>query len=161
MIQLKNELSRIRYEPQAYLDVDAVGCFDNIATNIIGLALRRAGATKEIAQAQIKSLVSQQHRVKTALGLSSKYFEWGKPNKLGGSGQGSGASMFNWHSINETLIMTYMEMMKKKYNNNEVSLTVKSFVDDNKLMFAYDGKESTENIAKIIESGLLLWNRLL
>ena len=160
-VQLKNEFSRIRFEPQAYLDVDAVGCFDNIATNIIGLAIRRAGGSKQLARTQIKALVEQQHRVKTALGLSRDYFQWDRYCKLGGSGQGSGASMFNWHSVNETLIKTYMDIMLKKIDKEEVSLTVQSFVDDNKLMFAFKGDTPMLNIYNIIKSGLLVWNKLL
>ena len=161
MIQLKNEYSRLRFEPQAYLDVDAVGCFDNIATNMIGLAIRKAGGSKELARAQINSLIQQQHRVKTALGLSSKYFEWNDDCKLGGSGQGSGASMFNWHHINETLIKTYLEIMNNKFESDNVSLTVKSFVDDNKLMYAFEGETPLNNINNIVKTGLLLWNKLL
>ena len=161
MIQLKNEMSRIRLEPNAYLDVDAVGCFDNIATNMIGLAIRRAGGSKQMAQAQIKSLISQQHRVKTGLGISKDFFEWHEDCKLGGSGQGSGASMLNWHIINETFIETYFESMNRKYGRNEVKLTIKSFVDDNKLMFAYHGGTELSRMTEIIREGLLTWNNLL
>ena len=45
--------------PQAHLDIDAVWCFDNMSTNVIGIAIQRIGGDKRLAMTQTKSLIQQ------------------------------------------------------------------------------------------------------
>ena len=161
-IQLENEVSKLRCEPQALVDIDAVSCFDNMATNVIGLAIRRIGGSKEFALMQTKALISQEHRIRTKLGVSEKSFTWAKGNKLGGSGQGSGASMINWHSFNEAIIKSYkMYMNGTRIEQHEVEFNVRSFVDDNKLIFKFKGGSGTDDIIETLKRGLSTWSTLL
>ena len=101
-----------------------------MATNVIGLALQRIGGSRELALLQTKALVNQEDRVRTKLGISSQYFKWTDENKFGGSDQGSGASMINWHSFNEAIIKSYrMYMYESIEREHEMEFNVKSFVD--------------------------------
>ena len=160
-IQSINEENRIKQIPQAHLDIDAVGCFDNMATNMIGLAIQRIGGDRNVAMTQTKSLVQQKHRVKTTLGISPEYFTWNDNEKIGGSGQGSGASMINWHSFNEAIIESYRKLMNINKNNYEKEYHVKSFVDDNKLLFDFEGETTLDQIKDTLKRGIHIWNKLL
>ena len=160
-IQTINEVNRINFVPQAHLDIDAIGCFDNMATSVIGMAIQRIGGDRNLAITQTRSLIQQEHRVKTMFGISPKSFCWNEKEKLGGSGQGSGASMVNWHSFNEAIIKSYkntMELNKTKYEND---YHVKSFVDDNKLLYDFKAGTTLEEIKCTMRRGIETWSRLL
>ena len=160
-IQTMNEVNRISYIPQAHLDIDAKGCFDNMATNVIGLAIQRIGGDKNLAVTQTKSLIQQQHRVKTTFGISPGSFGWSEKAKLGGSGQGSGASMINWHSFNEAIIKSYRKIMSKNKTKKEIDYHVKSFVDDNKLLYDFRAGTTIEEIKSTMRRGISTWSTLL
>ena len=160
-IQTMNEDNRLKYIPQAHLDIDAVGCFDNMATNLIGLAIQRIGGDRNIAMAQTKALVKRKHRVKTSLGISPGFFSWSEEEKIGGSGQGSGASIINWHSFNEAIIESYTNLMNIDKYKYEKDYHVKSFVDDNKLLFDFEGDTALSQIKETLLRGIMTWSKLL
>ena len=111
---------------------------------------------------QTKALINQEHRVRTKLGVSNQSFKWTNENRIGGSGQGSGASMVNWHSFNEAIIQSYKTYMRDtRRDEREEEYRVRSFVDDNKLIFNFKGNTTPKIISNTLHRGLTTWRRLL
>ena len=71
-VQLFYEYHRIIRHPAIGSDIDASACYDRQLRNCIALCTRHAGATKEAARCQIETLKIMKHKVKTALGTSTK-----------------------------------------------------------------------------------------
>ena len=69
--------------------------------------------------------------------------------------------MMNWHSFNETLIGSYMELMDKIIDTKNIELRIRSYVDDNKLTFSFPPQTKLHEMRETVKKGLMTWNELL
>jgi hypothetical protein len=128
--------SRITRTNFAAMDLDAKSCFDRIMASFGMLCSRYFGMPKSACELHGLTIAGMQHHVKTALGISSAYFQSTPEKVLYGSGQGSSGSPTLWMTISIILfralearmgIGAHFHCPRKKLKSN---LTTEAWVDD-------------------------------
>jgi hypothetical protein len=128
--------SRITQTNFASMDLDAKSCFDRIMASFGMLYSRFFGIPKSACKLHGLTIAEMQHHVKTALGISSAFFQSTPEKVLYGSGQGSSGSPPLWMSISTILFRALEARMGPGANfscprrQNVSSLTTKAWVDD-------------------------------
>ena len=165
-IQATNEYCRLARTPAALADVDAINCFDCMTHSGIGFFQRRQGSPKNLVQTQCTTLMRTKHHIKTGLGVSSDVIQQTAAIQPQGSGQGGGASVGNWQSHNDPMILTFQDLCKAcnmiTPDQKEVlKQWVISFVDDNKLLMNFEPHTSIEAIYNAMKKGVTTWRDIL
>ena len=88
--------SRISRTSLGALDNDAQACFDRIVASLALMASRHYGMPADACELHGTTIEEMEHYVKTAVGISQRYFRSTPDQKLFGSGQGSGGSPPLW-----------------------------------------------------------------
>jgi hypothetical protein len=128
--------SRITRTNFASMDLDAKSCFDRIIASFGMLCSRFFGMPKSACELHGLTIAGMQHHVKTALGISSAYFQSTPEKFLYGSGQGSSGSPPLWMTISIILFRALEARMGRGANFTcprkiiTSSLTTEAWVDD-------------------------------
>ena len=138
-----NEYCRLARTPAAIADVDAKNCFDCMTQAGIGYFQRRQGSPKDLALAQCTTLAQTKHYIKTGRGVSKECIQRTEQVAPQGSGQGGGASVGNWQSHNDPMILTFQDLchpctLTDPDRIDKFLQWMVSFVDDNKLFMNFD-----------------------
>ena len=165
-IQSTNEYCRLARTPAALADVDAVNCFDCMTHSGIGFFQRRQGSPKDLVRTQCNTLMSTKHYIKTGLGVSKEFIQRTKESQPQGSGQGGGASVGNWQSHNDPMILAFQDLcqpctMTTPHQATKLSQWMVSFVDDNKILMNFQPLATTTEIYDAMKKGVTTWRDIL
>jgi hypothetical protein len=128
--------SRDTHTPFACMDLDAKSCYNRIMASLGMLCSRYSGMPKDACILHRTTTSEMKHHVKTALGISSSFFQSIAERVLYGSGQGSSRSPLLWITISIILFRTLQAQMGTgaTYTCPRTLLTTnnttKAFVDD-------------------------------
>jgi hypothetical protein len=140
------------------METDYAGCYERIMPNVALINSQKLGATKAALRTLGKAWQGLQHHVKTANGVSKKHF----PIEVSGnihsrSGQGSVYATLCWEGITQQII-SILEWGKSAsvtscFTLQITSITCNFYVNDKRLMFTHDHKESTtQNVKNIVHT---------
>ena len=106
------------------------------------------------------------HYIKTGLGVSSKSISRTDDSRPQGSGQGGGASVGNWQSHNDPMILTFQDLCKacamSTPDQSDTFLQwMVSFVDDNKILMNFQPCTPIAAIYNAIKHGVKTWKDIL
>ena len=165
-IQSTNEYCRLARTPAALADVDAVNCFDCMTHSGIGFFQRRQGSPKDLVRTQCNTLMQTKHFIKTGLGVSSDFIETTPTSQPQGSGQGGGASVGNWQSHNDPMILAFQDLcqactMTMPNLTKQMRQWMVSFVDDNKILMNFPPYTSMTEIYNAMKKGVSTWRDIL
>ena len=165
-IQATNEYCRLARTPAALADVDAVNCFDCMTHSGIGFFQRRQGSPKDLVRTQCETLMRTNHFIKTGLGVSTKSISRNETSKPQGSGQGGGASVGNWQSHNDPMILTFQDLcnaceMTTPDQKETLLQWMISFVDDNKILMNFQPCTPFATIYEAMKRGVKTWREVL
>ena len=165
-IQSTNEYCRLARTPAALADVDAVNCFDCMTHSGIGFFQRRQGSPKDLVRTQCNTLMQTRHYIKTGLGISKNFISTTDTSQPQGSGQGGGASVGNWQSHNDPMILTFQDLCKScematPDQITKMSQWMVSFVDDNKILMNFTPLTPTAEIYAAMKKGVSTWRDIL
>jgi hypothetical protein len=128
--------SRITRTSFASMDLDAKSCFDRIMASFGMLCSRFFGMPKSACELHGLTIHEMQHHVKTALGISSAFFQSTPEKVLYGSGQGSCGSPPLWMTISIVMFRALEARMGKgayyacPRKQRITSHTTEAWVDD-------------------------------
>jgi hypothetical protein len=128
--------SRITRTSFASMDLDAKSCFDRIMASFGMLCSRFFGMPKSACELHGITIYEMQHHVKTAIGISSAFFQSTPEKVLYGSGQGSSGSPPLWMTISIVMFRALEARMGKgahyacPRNRRTTSHTTEAWVDD-------------------------------
>jgi ABC-type multidrug transport system fused ATPase/permease subunit len=108
---LTNSYSRVTRTPFACMDLDAKSCYDRIMASFGMLCLHYFGMPQNACILHGTTIAEMQHHDKTALGISSSFFQSTPERVLYGSGQGSSGSPPLWMAISIILFRTLEAQM--------------------------------------------------
>jgi hypothetical protein len=94
--QLTFEIHRYQKRPLAYIENDAVGCYDRIISPLILIFLRILGLSPSIVSSLASTWEQTYHRVRSMYGLSAEVYRNTPEMPLYGPGQGSTIGPFLW-----------------------------------------------------------------
>jgi hypothetical protein len=128
--------SQITRTSFASMDLDAKSCFDRIMASFGMLCSRYFGMPKSACDLHGITIYEMQHHVKTALGISSSFFQSTPEKVLYGSGQGSSGSPPLWMTISIVLFRALEARVGKGAHyscprqRNTTSHTTEAWVDN-------------------------------
>jgi hypothetical protein len=165
-IQATNEYCRLARTPAALADVDAVNCFDCMTHSGIGFFQRRQGSPKDLVRTQCNTLMTTRHHIKTGLGVSTNTIQHTSTDKPQGSGQGGGASVGNWQSHNDPMILAFQDLchgctMLTPDQQERLRQWMVSFVDDNKILMNFKPDTPISTIYNAMKKGVATWKEIL
>lgn len=159
---------------------DAAGCYDRIRVQLAEICLRRLGCPENIAKTHTKAQQGMIHRIKTALGISPGTIRWANSSlieetiggikhfkgKIGGIGQGGGASPVGWFVILLVMIESYREFspgaqLINPLNYDDDDMHVVSYVDDNTLLRTFHEVLMSGELFQTLSKELTHWWNLL
>ena len=94
--QLTFEIHRYQRKPLAYIENDAVGCYDRIINPLVLIFLRILGLSPSIVSSLANTWEQTYHRVRTMYGISAEVYQNTPETPLYGPGQGSTIGPFLW-----------------------------------------------------------------
>jgi hypothetical protein len=129
------DIVRHTKEMAAYIENNAVGCFDCMVNNLLILCLCRLGVLTSATQSLAKAWSSLIHCIRTQFGISSNHHSNTPEHPLFGPGQGSTIGPFLWiHCY--CMIVDSMKLSTPKFTitscdkSNSITTAGSSFVDD-------------------------------
>jgi len=90
------DITRHTKETAAFIENDAVGCFDRMVNNLLILCLQRLGMKPSATQSLGLTWAQCIHYIRTQFGISSQSYRNTSNNPLFGPGQGSTIGPFLW-----------------------------------------------------------------
>jgi hypothetical protein len=93
---LQWEIQRISKTTMAYIENDAIGCYDRIMNSLVILFLRKMGISRTILESLTQTWENKSHHIKTMYGISEQSYENSANNFLYGPGQGSTIGPILW-----------------------------------------------------------------
>jgi hypothetical protein len=132
---LSHDHVRILKHMAAYIENDAIGCYNRLVNNLILMVLQKLGLPSSISHTLSKLWDSTIHLIKTTYGTSSVTYGHTPEHPLYGPGQGSMCGPLFWllcywlivESVDPSLkVATYVSACRSIL----VQLTGVSFVDD-------------------------------
>ena len=102
--QLSYAYSRITRTNLGCSDFDATACFDRIVAALLALLCARSyGMPKDACKLHGITIDRMRQHIKTAMGVSTAFFQSRENERLFGSGQGSAGSMPLWTTLSVIL----------------------------------------------------------
>jgi hypothetical protein len=135
---LTHDISHMTKRPTAYIENDAIGCYDRIANNLALLLLQRLGFALSICQCLGSMWENTTNLIKTAYGTSTTTYKSTTDTPLFGPGQGSTTGPPFWLIIFFAIVDS-LDLTLAKIKYTAVCKTVQSnsngsaFVDDSSL----------------------------
>ena len=155
----------------ATFDNDATGCFDRVPCTIAMLSSRRLGATKNMCKMQADTLRRIQHKLRTAFGTSTTFYESTSECEIHGQGQGSRAGPPTWVFVSSLLLDCMNNMAhglafscpKRQLHHRR---TNDAFVDDvtgyaNDFFNELEHRPTYKDVLLRMQEDATLWSRLL
>ena len=126
---------------------DAIGCYDRVMQQKVSLYLQRMGVSLAVLICVCRTFDETRHYIKTAHGLSSKYYEGTKDTPLYGAGQGTTVGPFFWLLIFSIMMEAFDPTMRGMQFTSPCKTIITSrygdaFVDDTKFGVTLDPQES-------------------
>lgn len=97
--QLNFGIIRHTKQTAAFIENDAIGCYDRLVNPILFLQLLRVGASLYVITSLSKTWISTEHYIKTKYGVSHRSYKSSSTTPLYGPGQGSTLGPFLWLSV--------------------------------------------------------------
>jgi hypothetical protein len=94
--QLAFEITRYSKKTAAFIENDAIGCYDRLINPLLLLQLRRLGAPVTSTASLHSTWSGTNHRIKTLCGVSDQTYEYSPTTPLFGLDQGSTVGPFLW-----------------------------------------------------------------
>ena len=94
--QLTHDIIRHKKSTAAFIENDAVGCYDRMVNNLLLLELRRLGLPETVAMTLSHTWAEAVHHIKTQYGISETFYKNNIECRLFGPGQGSTLGPFLW-----------------------------------------------------------------
>lgn len=162
--QLTHDIIRHQKLTAAFIENDAVGCYDRMTNNLLLLELQRLGLPPLAAQTVSKTWLQAVHHIRTKYGISATTYANSLERMLFGPGQGSTIGPFLWLLL-FTLIVTSLLPTTPQTNlasvNGAISVSDvgEAFVDDSRVgctsSHEYDSSKSlSENASTSRESAI-------
>ena len=151
----------------AFLDNDAIGCFDRILVSMGMIACRRLGMPRSAIRSQAATLQHMRYVVKTVHGVSKDNYHGTLFAPLFGTGQGSGSSPAIWTAVSVILLNAFDQLVKEGFSFqdpwNQVSVHHKgqAFVDDTWRGLTVAPTTSYDDLVVKLETIAQTWERLL
>ena len=118
------------------MDNDAKACYDRIICNLAMLASQYYGMPVEACQTHAKTLRAMEFHLRTALGVSEKFYKHTTTTPVHGSGQGSCASPTLWLILSSILMKSLeqqtsgMTISPIGVKDQPIETIIDGFVDD-------------------------------
>jgi hypothetical protein len=90
------DIARHTKEMAAFMENDAVGCFDHMVNNLLTLCLRHLGMEHSATQSLAQTWAQCTHFIRTQFGISKQSYSNSAEEPLFGPGQGSTIGSFLW-----------------------------------------------------------------
>jgi len=164
--QLTFEIHRYIKKPIAYIENDAVGCYDRIVNPLVLLALRILGLSATLTSSLAATWEHTFHRIKSLYGVSSETYQNSSDQPLYGPGQGSTIGPLLWllcfipifQSLRKTTRVIHISSANK---SSTLTYVGEAFVDDAGLgtnqTTSSDHKDLIYNLNELAQS----WEKLL
>jgi hypothetical protein len=136
--QLTLEIHRYVKQPLAYIENDAVGCYDRIINPLVLIHLRILGLYSSTTASLAATWEQTFHRIKSLYGVSSESYTNHKDKLLYGPGQGSTIGPLLWllcfilifHSLSTTTPAIHLNSVNQ---SQPITYVGEAFVDDSGL----------------------------
>ena len=163
----QTEIAMILRRALVRLQNDATACFDRILSHLAQICNRSFGLDKAIAAILGWFLHLATYYIKTGMGVSKTGYKHTKESFVGGTGQGSVASMYAWGMLASRLIQLHDEHnFGAKYKSvgksmHDIIIGMLGFVDDNNISNNGEKYETLRDILKHTQNDAQLWNDIL
>jgi len=163
--QLTFEIHRYMKQPIAYIENDAVGCYDRIINPLVLIFLCILGLSPSAVASLAQTWEQTYHRIKTMYGISKETYRNTSQRPLYGPGQGSTIGPFLWLLC---FILIFLSLgnhsprihLQAANSTQSISYVGEAFVDDARL----GTNEDHDNSKKLVTNLQTLaqrWEKLL
>ena len=162
---LYSELTRT---PLLTMDNDAKACYDRIICNLAMMASQYYGMPIAACKTQAKTLRAMEFHLRTAFGISEKFYKHSSNTPVHGSGQGSCASPTLWLILSSILMQSLekqtsgMTIYPIQETEKKIKTIIDGFVDDTSLYVNLPFQESNqEQIFQKLREVTEKWSELI
>jgi hypothetical protein len=175
--QLQLDFKRYQKTPIAYIENDAIGCYDRVVNPLVLLFLRKLGVPSNSIQSLADTWGQTYHNVKALYGVSEACYQNSLEYFLFGPGQGSTIGPLLWlicFSLIVNSLSKRAPRMRMRSTDGQTTITMRgdAFVDDAGLGSTIDlpaaadtsihlVRRSTPSIAPVLQNLAQHWERLL
>ena len=92
--QLAHSIARLTKSSAAFIENDAIGCYDQLVNNLLFLLMQRLGMPRSVTKLLGVTWTNTAHMIKTVYGTSSNSYHSTPDRPLFGPGQGSTCGPF-------------------------------------------------------------------
>lgn len=167
--ELKYDLSYLTRRTLFNFDNDASSCYDRIVVSLASVINRKYGINAKVAAVHAATLQQAKFYLKTAAGISTKYYSPSQRFPIHGTGQGSGNSPSIWLFISSTLFDVHHSTAHgatfvSPDGDLSVPFSMVGFVDDSTGTyndFQPQEERSIHALLQRMECDAQIWNNLL
>ena len=167
--ELKYDISYLTRRTLVHFDNDATSCYDRIIVPFASLINRKYGIHPSVVAVHASTLQNARFHLKTASGVSDRYYSPCKQFPIHGTGQGSGNSPSIWLFISSTLFDVHSSLAHGvRFVSPDGQLQVKfsmvGFVDDstgNCNDFQPQTETNINALLRMMTSDAQIWSNLL
>jgi hypothetical protein len=128
--EMKYMYARLRKHNMATMDNDAKACYDRIIMSLATIVSGYYGLPRNTRKLQANAIRSMQFHIKTALGVSTEYYQDTSETPLHGSGQGSGSASTLWMFISSIIMTIYQDLAKgMQMTDADITDTIQHWID--------------------------------
>jgi hypothetical protein len=167
--ELKTEISTLSRKSLVNFDNDAASCYDRILPSLASLIGRKKGLHTNVAYVHATTLHDAKYKLKTAMGVSTEFYQHCASYPIYGTGQGSTNSPVIWIIISSTLFDIHNQKAHgatfcSPDQSMSISFSIVGFVDDSNCQtnfFRCNDQTSCEHLIAAATHDAQLWADLL